>query len=125
MMTPHPLIAGNWKMNGLRASLAETATVEDMLYDPSLQEKADLLICPPATLLAVAEEIAAKGKIALGGQNCHFLDFGPFAGDLSARMLKDAGASHALVGHSERPVSPIKKLTPLFKPRLKQLCMLA
>jgi triosephosphate isomerase len=101
MMTPHPLIAGNWKMNGLRASLAEIAKL-GVLYDPSLQEKTDLLICPPATLLAVAEEIAAKGKIALGGQNCHFLDFGPHTGDLSARMLKDAGASYVIVGHSER-----------------------
>ena len=80
MMTPHPLIVGNWKMNGLRASLAEIAKL-GVLYDPSLQEKTDLLICPPATLLAVAEEIAAKGKIALGGQNCHFLDEISFEGD--------------------------------------------
>ena len=100
-MTPHPLIAGNWKMNGLSASLAEIAKL-GALYDPSLQQKTDLLICPPATLLAGAKEIAAKGKIALGGQNCHFLDFGPHTGDLSARMLKDAGASYVIVGHSER-----------------------
>jgi triosephosphate isomerase len=100
-MTPHPLIAGNWKMNGLRASLAEIAQL-GALYQPSLQQKTELLICPPATLLIGAQEIAARAKIALGGQNCHFLEYGPHTGDLSALMLKDAGASYVIVGHSER-----------------------
>ena len=101
MMTPRPLIAGNWKMNGLRASLAEIAEL-GALYQPALQQKAELLICPPATLLIGAQEIAVRAKIALGGQNCHFLDFGAHTGDLSAPMLKDAGASYVIVGHSER-----------------------
>ena len=101
MMTPRPLIAGNWKMNGLRASLAEIAEL-GALSQPALQQKAELLICPPATLLIVAQEIAVRAKIALGGQNCHFLDFGAHTGDLSAPMLKDAGASYVIVGHSER-----------------------
>lgn len=100
-MTPHPLIAGNWKMNGLRVSLAEIAKL-GALYQPLLQQKTELLICLPATLLIEAQDIAAKAKIALGGQNCHFLEFGPHTGDLSAWMLKDAGASYVIVGHSER-----------------------
>lgn len=101
IMTPHPLIAGNWKMNGLHASLAEVAKL-GALYQPSLQAKIELLICPPATLLAGAHEITAAAKIALGGQNCHFLETGPHTGDISAWMLKDSGASYVIVGHSER-----------------------
>ena len=93
------LIAGNWKMNGTSASLAEIETVCEMVAaDPP---NSDVLICPPATLIAQAAW-KAKGRIAIGGQNCHSEISGAFTGDISAEMLKDAGASAVIVGHSER-----------------------
>jgi len=93
------LIAGNWKMNGTSASLAEIESVcETVAGDPP---GCDVLICPPATLIAQAAW-KAKGRIAIGGQNCHAEVSGAFTGDISAEMLKDAGASAVIVGHSER-----------------------
>jgi triosephosphate isomerase len=93
------LIAGNWKMNGTSASLAEVESVcEIVAVDPP---NCDVLICPPATLIAQAAA-KAKGRIAIGGQNCHAEISGAFTGDISAEMLKDAGASAVIVGHSER-----------------------
>jgi triosephosphate isomerase len=93
------LIAGNWKMNGTRASLAEIGAVcEIVAGDPP---HCDVLICPPATLIALAAE-KAQGRIAIGGQDCHAEISGAFTGDISAEMLKDAGASAVIVGHSER-----------------------
>ena len=97
-----PLIAGNWKMNGLRAdALALANGVADGVRSAGWTDR-EVLICPPSTLLmAVAE--AVKGSSALtGGQNCHANKSGAHTGDLSAEMLKDAGASHVIVGHSER-----------------------
>jgi triosephosphate isomerase (TIM) len=94
-----PLIAGNWKMNGLAASLAEIEKVCGLVA--AEKPAADVLICPPATLIAQANWIA-KGRIALGGQDCHKEASGAFTGDVSAEMLKDAGASAVIVGHSER-----------------------
>jgi triosephosphate isomerase len=94
-----PLIAGNWKMNGLAASLAEIETVCAAVV--SEKPPADILICPPATLLAQAAGIA-RGRIAIGGQDCRAEASGAFTGDISAEMLKDAGASAVIVGHSER-----------------------
>jgi triosephosphate isomerase len=94
-----PLIAGNWKMNGLSASLGEIEKVCALVA--AEQPAADVLICPPATLIAQANWMA-KGRIALGGQNCHKDISGAFTGDISAEMLKDAGASAVIVGHSER-----------------------
>ena len=96
-----PLIAGNWKMNGLRASAAE---FEAMLAGSSgVARKADLLVCPPATLIAAfAEKARASGKLAVGAQDCHPMASGAHTGDLSAEMLADAGASAVIVGHSER-----------------------
>jgi triosephosphate isomerase (TIM) len=91
------LIAGNWKMNGLAASLGELAALKQGLGDP----QCDVLICPPATLIAQAAW-AVKGAFALGGQDCSAKASGAFTGDISAAMLKDAGASHVIVGHSER-----------------------
>src|SRR5437762_10034955 len=95
-----PLIAGNWKMNGLRASMAE---FEAMLAGAgAFAGKADLLVCPPATLIAGFAE-RAKGKgVAVGAQDCHPNAAGAHTGDLSAEMLRDAGASAIVVGHSER-----------------------
>jgi triosephosphate isomerase len=98
---PRPLIAGNWKMNGLRASapvLAEIAAA----YDAPLRAKADLLVCPPATLVRSFAEAALGSRIAIGGQDCHAQEKGAFTGDVSAEMLADAGAAYVIVGHSER-----------------------
>jgi triosephosphate isomerase len=96
-----PLIAGNWKMNGLKASSTE---FEVMLAGaPGIAAKADLLVCPPATLIAAFAEKARGSKtIAIGAQDCHPKASGAHTGDLSAEMLADAGASAIIVGHSER-----------------------
>lgn len=94
-----PLIAGNWKMNGLAASLAEIEAVARIVA--GAPPAADILICPPATLIARAAA-AAAGRIAIGSQNCHAEKSGAFTGDISAEMLKDAGASAVILGHSER-----------------------
>jgi triosephosphate isomerase len=96
-----PLIAGNWKMNGLKASLGELRRIVDGT-DPALQARADLLICPPATLVALAAETAAGSGVAIGGQDCHAAASGAHTGDVSAEMLADAGATAVIVGHSER-----------------------
>jgi triosephosphate isomerase (TIM) len=96
-----PLIAGNWKMNGLRASLAE---FEAMLAGAAqVAAKADLLVCPPATLIAgFAEKARGAKTLAIGAQDCDPKPSGAHTGDLSAEMLGDAGASAIIVGHSER-----------------------
>jgi len=94
-----PLVAGNWKMNGLGADLAELATLKAALAgDPP---PCDVLVCPPATLIAQAAE-QVEGAFAIGAQDCHARASGAFTGDLSAEMLKDAGAGAVIVGHSER-----------------------
>src|SRR5437667_70545 len=95
-----PLIAGNWKMNGLKASTAE---FEAMLAGAgAFAGKADLLVCPPATLLAAFADKARGKGVAVGAQDCHPNASGAHTGDLSAEMLVDAGASAIIVGHSER-----------------------
>jgi triosephosphate isomerase len=95
-----PLIAGNWKMNGLKASMAE---FEAMIAGAgSVGAKADLLVCPPATLLAAFAEKARGSKMTVGAQDCHPKPSGAHTGDISAEMLADAGASAVIVGHSER-----------------------
>jgi triosephosphate isomerase len=94
-----PLIAGNWKMNGEGAALVEIEAVSEIAAR-SLQS-ADILICPPATLIFRAAQTAA-GRIAIGGQDCHPEPCGAFTGDISAEMLRDAGATAVIVGHSER-----------------------
>ncbi|MGH6888646.1 MAG: triose-phosphate isomerase [Rhizomicrobium sp.] len=94
-----PLIAGNWKMHGTGASLSEIAAVAQWL-DGNFPA-ADVLICPPFTLVSRACEIAA-GRLAIGGQDCHTQSAGAFTGEVSAEMLRDAGAAAVIVGHSER-----------------------
>ena len=96
-----PLIAGNWKMNGLRAATAE---FEAMLAGAGqVAAKADLLVCPPATLIAAfAEQARGSKSLAIGAQDCHPKASGAHTGDISAEMLADAGASAIIVGHSER-----------------------
>ncbi|NVK15422.1 MAG: triose-phosphate isomerase, partial [Rhodobacteraceae bacterium] len=92
------LAAGNWKMNGTGASLAELAALAESHARPA----ADILICPPATLLSRAADTAQGSTVAIGGQDCHANTSGAHTGDLSAAMLKDAGASAVILGHSER-----------------------
>jgi triosephosphate isomerase len=100
-MTRRPLVAGNWKMNGLRAALAEILAT-GAGYDAALKARAELVVCPPATLMALAAGIAEPAGLGLGGQDCHTAMNGAHTGDLSAVMLKDAGATYVIVGHSER-----------------------
>ena len=96
-----PLIAGNWKMNGLKASVGE---FEAMLAGAgAVASKADLLVCPPATLVAAfAEKARPTAVLAVGAQDCHPKPSGAHTGDISAEMLADAGAKAIIVGHSER-----------------------
>ncbi|QFQ87191.1 triose-phosphate isomerase [Paracoccus kondratievae] len=96
-MAPRKLAAGNWKMNGTLASLAE---IDQLLADHP-RPGCDVLICPPATLVhALAGRV--EGKIAVGGQDCHAKTSGAHTGDIAAAQLRDAGASHVILGHSER-----------------------
>src|SRR4051812_15536741 len=93
------LVAGNWKMNGLSASLHELDRLKQALA--AAPPACEALVCPPFTLIAQAAW-AVKGAFALGGQDCHANASGAFTGDVSAEMLKDAGASYVILGHSER-----------------------
>jgi triosephosphate isomerase len=99
-MAARPLIAGNWKMNGLQGARAELRKIIDGARN--LSAKTDILVCPPATLIAGFAALARGTGIAIGAQDCHAEPAGAFTGDLSAEMLKDAGASAVIVGHSER-----------------------
>src|SRR6516225_6738435 len=96
-----PLIAGNWKMNGLKASLGE---FEAMLAgSAAVSVKADLLVCPPATLISTfAGQAKGASALSIGAQDCHPKASGAHTGDVSAEMLADAGARAVIVGHSER-----------------------
>ena len=96
-----PLVAGNWKMNGLRASMSELDKVIAR-YDAALSEQTDLLVCPPATLVSAFADRAKGTKVGIGGQDCHPQPSGAHTGNLSAEMLRDAGAVAVIVGHSER-----------------------
>jgi triosephosphate isomerase (TIM) len=102
-MTPgvRPLVAGNWKMNGLSSSLAEIEAI-GRSADAGEAGAAELLVCPPATLIAQAALALRDGMLSLGAQDCSPEPGGAFTGDISAGMLKDAGASYVIVGHSER-----------------------
>ena len=100
MTTIRPLVAGNWKMHGLSVSLAELLALKDRLAAPV--PATDIMVCPPATLLAQARYGLRGSDIKLGAQDCHPLAEGAYTGDISAEMLADAGASAVIVGHSER-----------------------
>jgi triosephosphate isomerase len=93
-----PLVAGNWKMNGLQASLAELDALKGRLGG----SRADVAVCPPATLLAKAVERAAGSPILIGAQDCHPAAAGAHTGDISPEMIADAGGRLVIVGHSER-----------------------
>ncbi|MDG1007325.1 MAG: triose-phosphate isomerase [Alphaproteobacteria bacterium] len=101
--TIRALVAGNWKMNGSKKDLSELRKLATALK-PSKSKgrvKADVMICPPATLLPRMADQKAKGS-ALGGQDCHANISGAHTGDISADMLKQAGAKAVIIGHSER-----------------------
>ena len=98
--TIRPLIAGNWKMNGLKASLKELDAIAKGAGD--IARKADLLICPPATLLFGAAGGVSGSGVRIGAQDCHTAVSGAHTGDISAEMIADTGASAVIVGHSER-----------------------
>jgi len=102
-MTPgvRPLVAGNWKMNGLSASMAEIKAMREAV-DAGKAGAAELAVCPPATLLAQAAWTLKGGKVSLGAQDCHAKESGAYTGDIAAPMIKDAGAQYVIVGHSER-----------------------
>lgn len=101
-LVPRPLVAGNWKMNGVKSSLAEALAVVETLGKSGVDIAADVMICPPATLLVVMAELVGKSGIQVGGQDCHVSPSGAHTGDISAEMLADAGASAVILGHSER-----------------------
>jgi triosephosphate isomerase len=90
------LAAGNWKMNGTRASLSEVKAINAELdgTDPAV------VICPPVSLLIPACDIG--GKIGIGAQDCHMVSSGAHTGDISANQIADTGATYVIIGHSER-----------------------
>ena len=92
------LAAGNWKMNGTMSSLPEAMAVAGAALRPEVE----VLICPPATLIAPMATAAVGTNLEVGGQDCHTVQSGAHTGDISARMLADAGASYVILGHSER-----------------------
>ncbi|UVK52797.1 triose-phosphate isomerase [Mesorhizobium sp. AR02] len=101
-MTPgiRPLVAGNWKMNGTSASLNELRMIGNGFMS-GLDAETEALVCVPATLLSHAAEILSRTPVHAGGEDCHTKESGAYTGCISAEMLKDAGASHVIVGHSE------------------------
>ena len=98
---PRPLVAGNWKMNGLHSSAKVLGDIKQG-YTPGLRSKVELLVCPPATLIMTFAHFALGSRIAIGGQDCHPQESGAYTGDLAAEMLADLGATYVIVGHSER-----------------------
>ena len=92
------LAAGNWKMNGTNAALSEVAALLKAHPAPACE----MLLCPPAPLLSRMADVASGTQLKLGGQDCHAEASGAFTGDISAAMLADVGATHVILGHSER-----------------------
>lgn len=94
-----PLVAGNWKMNGLSSSVSEINALKEKV---SSNSNCDVLICPPATLIMAFSHILKETPIALGGQTCHPTEKGAHTGDISAEMIQNCGAEYVITGHSER-----------------------
>jgi triosephosphate isomerase len=101
---PQPLVAGNWKMNGLVADLGEIAAIRDAV-EAGGGGRAEVLVCPPTTLIAAAAQLARGTALKIGGQTCRSESRGAHTGDVSAEMLGDVGASYVILGHSERRAS--------------------
>ncbi len=89
--------AGNWKMNGVKASLSEVEALK-----PAVTGGCDVILCPPATLVAAMAQVAQGSGITVGGQDCHWNESGAHTGDIAAEMLADSGAGAVILGHSER-----------------------
>ncbi len=100
--TRRPLIAGNWKMNGLKADALALAKAVAAGVKEARWTDREVLVCPPPTLVAAVAEAAKGSGLLVGGQNCHPKMNGAHTGEVSAEMLKDAGATHVIIGHSER-----------------------
>jgi triosephosphate isomerase len=96
------LAAGNWKMNGLKGALGEARRVRERLGETGFAPGVDVMLCPPATLVGALAQDAQGSRLQVGGQDCHRAMNGAHTGDVAAEMLKDAGASAVIVGHSER-----------------------
>ncbi|MEM8980307.1 MAG: triose-phosphate isomerase [Pseudomonadota bacterium] len=92
------LAAGNWKMNGTQASLTEASSLAESFHESTV----DILLCPPATLLSRLKPTLGNSAVTTGGQTCHAQVTGAHTGEISAEMLKDAGADYVILGHSER-----------------------
>jgi triosephosphate isomerase (TIM) len=101
MTQPQPLVAGNWKMNGFRDSVNEAEKLAGKLASAD-DINVDVMICPPALLIAQFSQALASSGILIGGQDCHSESSGAHTGDIAAEMLADAGASAVIAGHSER-----------------------
>ncbi|MGI9381662.1 MAG: triose-phosphate isomerase [Methyloligellaceae bacterium] len=101
MAAIRPLVAGNWKMNGLKPSLAEAEAVRAYVSTNG-PLPVDVMICPPVTLVAALADASSGSALLVGGQDCHVAENGAHTGDVSAEMLTDAGAAAVIVGHSER-----------------------
>jgi triosephosphate isomerase (TIM) len=99
MMTRRPLIAGNWKMNGLRASIN---VLKKIIDGAQALGDVDIIVCPPATLIACFADAVRGTRVGIGGQDCYTEAAGAYTGDISAEMLRDAGAMAVILGHSER-----------------------
>jgi len=99
---PKPLVAGNWKMNGFKAAKNELGKLVKAVAGAKSKPRCNIMICPPATILSLCSETAKGSGIKFGGQDCHAEASGAHTGDLSAEMLKNAGANACIVGHSER-----------------------
>lgn len=101
MSAPKSLVAGNWKMNGLKESRQELDALITLVADQAAAA-CDVLICPPVTLLSSFADTAEGSKVAIGAQDCHTAKSGAHTGDISAEMIADAGGQYVIVGHSER-----------------------
>ncbi|WP_417793127.1 triose-phosphate isomerase [Terasakiella pusilla] len=101
-MSRRPLIAGNWKMNGLRADAKELASEIANLKKSDTADNCDLLVCPPFTVMETVGTATEGSGVFLGAQTCHTAESGAHTGDISPVMLKDAGCTHVILGHSER-----------------------
>ena len=99
---PRPLIAGNWKMNGLKKGAQKEINALIRRFTKVKPAKCDVLICPPATLLGTFSSEQKRSGVFFGGQDCHENVSGSHTGDISAEMLKDTGCKYVIVGHSER-----------------------
>ena len=100
--TRRPLIAGNWKMNGLQADGVGLASALVKLMEAESGPAFDLLVCPPFTLISKVGEAVDGSPVALGAQDCHATAKGAHTGDISAAMLADLGCRYVIIGHSER-----------------------